>query len=305
VSPPGSDAAAPAPRRLSLDYLTVNGATPVEQIEAAAAAGFDSVGLRFLAPTDLVLGYEVVGDRSQIREIVAACWRTGIVPLDVEAFFLDPEPDMDRLLRATEAAAQVGAATLLAVSNDPDRPRAIDRFARLCDAAAEHGLDVALEFMRWCPVPTVEDAVAFVTAADRPNAGVCVDALHLSRSGGTAARLPRLPTAGTFVQLSDALARLPPPEAMLDEARHDRRYPGEGELPLDDLLDALPPDVPISVEVPHRATAGQTVLERAERAGAALGRYLERYEARTAASNRGVTPAGGPSPTARAPGGPP
>ena len=33
---------APAPRRLSLDYLTVEGATPVEQIEVAAAAGFAS-----------------------------------------------------------------------------------------------------------------------------------------------------------------------------------------------------------------------------------------------------------------------
>jgi sugar phosphate isomerase/epimerase len=280
---------AAATRRLSLDYLTVDGATPVEQIEAAAVGGFDSVGLRFLAPTDLDLGYEVVGDRSRIRDIVDACRRTGISPLDVEAFFLDPDLDMERFMRATEAAAEVGAATLLAVCADPDRARGIDRFARLCEIAADHGLDVALEFMRWSPVPNVEDAVAFVAAANRPNAGVCVDALHLSRSGGSPATLPPLPRAGSFVQLCDAVARLPPPEAMLDEARHDRRYPGEGELWLDQLVDAVPPDMPISLEVPRLAVAGRSARDRAELAGQALGRFLDRHEARATAANAGVT----------------
>ncbi len=258
----------------------MDGATPVEQIEAASAAGFASVGLRFLAPTDLDLGYEVVGDRSHIRDIVAACRRTGVSPLDVEVFFLEPDPDMERFTRATEAAAEVGAATLLAVCADPDRGRAIDSFAGLCEIAAEHEMDVALEFMLWSPVATVEEAVAFVAAADHANAGVCVDALHLSRSGGSPTSLPALPAAGSFVQLCDAVAKPPPREAMLDEARHDRRYPGEGELWLDQLLDAIPTDMPISVEVPRLAVAGRPALERAELAGQALGRFLRRHEGR-------------------------
>ncbi len=277
--------AAPAGRRLSLDYLTVLGASPVEQVEAAAQAGVDSVGLRFLAPTDLRLEHEVVGDRRLVRKIAAACRRTGVTPLDVEVFFLGPEVDMARLRWAAEAAAEVGASTLLAVCTDPDRARAVDRFAALCDVAAEGGLSVALEFMRWCPIPTVEAAAAFVAEAGRPNAAICVDALHLLRSGGDPATMPALPR-GSFVQLSDAPAEAPPPGALLAEARTDRLYPGEGGLPLDRLLDALPPDTPVSIEVPHRRHAGRGVADRAMLAGDALRSYLARYAVARATGGR-------------------
>jgi sugar phosphate isomerase/epimerase len=262
-------------RRLSLDYLTVSGATPVEQVEAAAAAGFDSVGLRFLAPTDLVLEYEVV-DRAAIRAIRSACHRLGIRPLDVEVFFLGPDTDVALAVRVAGAAAEIGASTLLAVIADDDPNRAIDRFAWLCDVAARNGMDVALEFMRWSPVGTIDEALAFIAAADRPNAGVCVDALHLSRSGGRPEQVAGLPRAGSFVQLSDAPAALPAPEKMLAEARGDRQYPGEGELWLDRLLDSMPRDMPISVEVPNRRHAGKSVMERASIAGGALRAFLAR-----------------------------
>ncbi len=270
----GADARRPA-RRLSLDYLTVSGASPIEHIEAAAAAGFDSVGLRLLAPTDLRLEHEVVGDRRLIRAIAAACRATGITPLDAEVFFLSPGVDMDRLRAAADAAAEIGASSLLAVCMDPDRQRALDGFAALCDMAADGGMTVALEFMRWSPVPTIEAAVAFIADAGPANAAVCIDALHLARSGGDPSTLPALPS-GTLVQLCDALAAAPPLDQLLAEARTDRRYPGEGGLPLGRLIAALPPETPVSVEVPHRDHAGRTVAERARLAGNALRSWLDR-----------------------------
>lgn len=273
-SMPGSNGVPRSTRRLSLDYLTVAGATPVAQIEAAAAAGFDSVGLRFLSPSDLALEHEVVGDPDSVRGIRNACRRTGIRPLDVEVFFLAPKTDMARLVRAAEIAAEIGASTLLAVSADPDRSRAIDRFVFLCDVAAASGMDVALEFMHWSPVGTIEDALDFVTEAGSANAGVCVDALHLSRSGGHPAALAPLPRPGSFVQLCDARATLPPPELMLAEARGDRLHPGQGELWLEDLVAAIPQDMPISVEVPDRLHAGDSVMDRALVAGQALRAFL-------------------------------
>jgi sugar phosphate isomerase/epimerase len=273
---PAREAAAPRrARRLSLDYLTVSGAGPIEHVEAAAAAGFDSVGLRFLAPTDLRLEHEVVGDRRLVRAIAAACRRTGITPLDVEVFFLGPGVDMDRLRAAAEAAAEIGASSLLAVCMDRDRQRALDAFAALCDVAAAGGMTVALEFMRWSPVPTIEAAVAFVADAGRANGAVCIDALHLARSGGDPSALPALPP-GTLVQLCDAPAAAPPPERLLAEARTDRRYPGEGGLPLGALLAALPPETPVSIEVPHRDHADRTVQDRARLAGEALRSWLGR-----------------------------
>jgi sugar phosphate isomerase/epimerase len=52
------------------------------------------------------------------------------------------------------------------------------------------------------------------------------------------------------VQLCDAPLASPPPSAIIDEARGNRLLPGEGELPLRELLAVLPEDVPLSAEVP-------------------------------------------------------
>jgi hypothetical protein len=46
--------------------------------------------------------------------------------------------------------------------------------------------------------------------------------------------------------------------------------PGEGVLPLEELVAALPADVPLAIEAPCRATAELPALERARRAYRAL-----------------------------------
>ena len=51
--------------------------------------------------------------------------------------------------------------------------------------------------------------------------------------------------------------------------------PGEGVLPLKDLVAALPPTIPLAVEAPSRAMAELPAVERAKRAHRALSRLLE------------------------------
>ena len=50
----------------------------------------------------------------------------------------------------------------------------------------------------------------------------------------------------------------------LQEAMFERMVPGEGELPLPDILAALPPDVVVEIEVPRRslALAGVSPIDR-------------------------------------------
>ena len=43
----------------------------------------------------------------------------------------------------------------------------VERFAALCDRAAEHDLLVALEFMPWTGIPDVASAAALVEASER------------------------------------------------------------------------------------------------------------------------------------------
>ncbi len=250
--------------RLSLAYLTVDGAVPVEHIEAAAAGGFDAAGLR-------------------IVEINRARERTGIGVLDIEVFTLNADTDVARFVPALETSAEIGASFVQAVSEDPDQQRAADRLAMLCDAAAGFGLRVALEFMRFRQLQTIEAAAALVSAAGRSNAGVLVDALHLSRSGGSPAAVAALPRERiAYMQLCDAPAKAPPIEELAREARNDRLLPGEGALWLDELLDALPDNIPISVEVPRSTDVGRSAKERAMLAGDAARAYLANYRARQA-----------------------
>ena len=179
--------------QLSLAYLTVNGAAPVEQIEAAAAGGFDAAGLRILAPSHVPMQHAVIGNKPLIQEIKRARQRTGIGVLDIEVFTLDANVDVEQFLPALETAAEIGASYVQAVSEEPDQQRAVDCFAALCDAAAGFGLRVSLEFMRFRHLQTIEAASALVSAAGRSNAGVLVDALHLSRSGGSPEAVAALP----------------------------------------------------------------------------------------------------------------
>jgi len=52
------------------------------------------------------------------------------------------------------------------------------------------------------------------------------------------------------VQLCDAPWQAPPPELIIHEAREGRLAPGQGQLPLAELLAALPEHVEFSVEMP-------------------------------------------------------
>ena len=51
----------------------------------------------------------------------------------------------------------------------------------------------------------------------------------------------------------------PPFDELVHEARNERLHAGEGALWLDELFDALPDDIAISVEVPRSIDAGKSV----------------------------------------------
>jgi sugar phosphate isomerase/epimerase len=266
---------------LSLAYLTVNGAAPVDHLEAAAAGGFDAAGLRIVPLSHLNVDYGVIGNRERIREINRARERTGVKVFDIEVFTLAETTDVGQLLPALETSAEIGASFVQAVSEDSDAARAAATFAALCDAAAGFGLRVSLEFMRFRTLRTIEDTWALVAAAGRSNAGVLIDALHLARSGGSAAAVAAIPPDRiAYVQLCDAPAQSPPLDGLAHEARNERRMPGDGELPLEELFDALPDDIPVSVEVPRSCDVDRSASERAVLAGDATRAWLARYRAR-------------------------
>jgi len=128
----------------------------------------------------------------------------------------------------------------------------------------------------------VADADAIVARAAHPAGGVLVDALHLCRSGGSPADVAPLARANPrrypYLQLCDAPLVAPAggERGLYAEAVAGRLAPGEGELPLRELLDAMPAGVPLSIETPVAAIAHLPPVERARHAMAATRRLLER-----------------------------
>ncbi len=229
-------------RLVSLAAGVVLDIPPEAAVSAAAEAGFDGAGVWF-DPSSWT--------PTRARHVRSRLDATGLVALDIEPVILGPAGDRGEALIA--AGAEVGARYVLVASRDPDRPRTVERFGQLCDVAADHGLVLVLEFLPIMAVRTLADAHEVIAGAGRANAGILVDSLHLSRSGGAPSELAGLnPGLLPYVQIADAPRQPPEPDALRDEALEGRLLPGEGELPLVELLAAVP-GVPISVELRSRS----------------------------------------------------
>jgi len=267
-------------RQLSLAHLTVLDATPPELVTVAAAAGFRTVGIRLTAPPSVgVPPYDMLSEGPLLRETLRRLTDSAVSVLDTEILRFEPGQAAGIPDRFLEVSARLGARNVLVMSAEPEEPRTLDRFCELCDRATPYGLQVCLEFAIFTGVRTLAQAVAVVARARRPNASVVVDALHLSRSGGVPADIARVdPAFVRYAQICDASADSPGPgdtRALIREARTARLLPGEGVLPLRELVAALPPAAPLAIEAPTRATADLPASERARRAYRALSALLQ------------------------------
>lgn len=237
---------------IALGWLTVADAGHVGLIEGAAECGFGSISLKLLpAAGDPVP--PVIGDPVMIRDIRRALSGTGLPLLEMGGIWLRPDTRIADTLAGLDLGADLGAKYVVVVGGDPDRNRLQDNLSSLTEAADARGLGVAIEFVVYTEIKTIEDALAIALATGRPNCGVLVDALHLDRSGGTPKNLEGIPADRVFVgQLCDAPASKPPTmDALRYEGRSQRFSPGGGDLPLRDLLAKLPAGVPLEIEVPR------------------------------------------------------
>ena len=263
---------------LSLAYLTVEGADPVEHIEAASAAGFAAAGLRIQSPSHLSGEKGAVGNPALVRDIRRALAATGVRAMDAEVATLSAGIEPEAYRPIVETAAELGFQFIQVVCEDAEMDRATDRLAAFAELAATFQLRLALEFMRFRSVGTLDAAVAMIQRANKKNVCLLLDALHLARSGGNPAAIRAVPsTLIAIAQLCDGPAQAPLYGELAREARTNRLYPGEGDLPLVAFMDALPADVPLSIEVPHRSHAGLTAKERAVQAATATRRFLNSY----------------------------
>ena len=131
--------------------------------------------------------------------------------------------------------------------------------------------------MPWVDVSSVAKALRILGGAGRANSGLLVDAIHFFRAGDRVDHLSAIPRRYLhYAQFCDARRERPADmQETIRQARSDRLLPGEGGLDLAGLLRALPPELPLSLEIPYARP--MPALERAQRAREATLRLLEQW----------------------------
>lgn len=119
-------------------------------------------------------------------------------------------------------------------------PEIAEAFARLADRAASYGLHCVLEFIPLWGIGDLASAWQILQIANRPNTGLAFDFWHYIRGGRDDALLRTIPGRKIFyVQVTDAEASLPPGRSLFDDCLFHRLPPGQGGLPVKQLLDVL------------------------------------------------------------------
>jgi sugar phosphate isomerase/epimerase len=265
---------------------TVLEAPLADKLDAAAAAGYDAVSIRF----DDVLrargdGWSDARIRSELAarglQVFAAESLIGWLPgsRDRTAAFAPTPMHLDAGA-ALQTAASVGAASLSVLDlagGALDVERAAHAFGEICDQAADLGLDINLEFLPWSAIPDLSTAWSIVALADRPNAGLLLDSWHFARSNSSLETLSQIPgRLLKAVQLNDA-PRAPVGD-LRSESHNGRLLPGQGDIDLVAILrtlDRIGTVAPLGVEVASADLRARDAVSVATESMTALRAVLE------------------------------
>ena len=251
----------------TLCWGTVASASTLEELtDAALAGGFDAISV---TPA---MGAVFAGHRPRLP-VASVDALLGVLPGSPPIGSIAPEmrhffePGVDGCLAALERTG----ARVLNVAHFLGGPaplaEMVDAFGSLCERFASEGVRLTLEFIPGSGVPDLATALAIVSGAGNADAGVLLDTWHLARSGGTVDDVvDATPGAVRAVQLSDRHAE---PDGAAYVPMSDRLLPGDGDLPLADIVRAARAncaDVDVAVEVFSSVLARLSPTEAGARA---------------------------------------
>jgi sugar phosphate isomerase/epimerase len=245
-------------RDLGIEFISVFGLPPVDFVHLAADLGCRYISTGLIGMRLESLGYPAFSLRDDHRlrqDMLAAMDDRGLSISLGEGMLIAPGSDVSDLAADLDIMAELGAAQVNTVSFDTDRNRTFDQLAMLTELAAERGIGTTIEM---APGMTIGDLPAVMAAIEhvaRPDLRVAVDTMHWARTGYGADELRELgPDKIGYVQLSDTTLK-PRMKSYMEEAMYERMAPGDGELPLAEILGAVPADVVVGLEIPMRGLA--------------------------------------------------
>ncbi|MEO6718402.1 MAG: sugar phosphate isomerase/epimerase [Novosphingobium sp.] len=267
-----------------LCWGTLHQATLPQLIDAAARHGFATLSF----PPYLYADWLGAGYSSQmllrkmrnagVRLTVADCISAGLpgmpeTPISFRGKSL-PRPGEAECFAMAEALE----APLVNISHFGAGPVSHEELTEavgtICRRAGARGLGIVLEFVPDTGIADLATAQAIATGCGEANCSILLDSWHLARTGGTAADIRALPPGSIgAIQLSD---RNPPAAGEVYVPMTGRLLPGEGSLPLHDIVGAAlanRPGLSAELEVFSAELSALPVDKAAARAAAALASW--------------------------------
>jgi sugar phosphate isomerase/epimerase len=245
-------------RDLGIEFISVFGLPPVDFVHLAADLGCRYISTALVGQRLESLGYPAFSlrdDAALRNDMLTAMDGRGVSISLGEGMVIAPGADVSDLAADLDVLAELGAAQINTLSFDRDRNRTFDQLATLTEMAADRGIGTTIEMAPRATIgdpPTVRAAIEHV---GRPELRLTLDTMHWARAGyGVADLLEFGPERVGYVQLSDTTLK-PRLKSYLEEAMYERMAPGDGELPLAEMLGAVPADVVVGLEIPMRALA--------------------------------------------------
>lgn len=195
------------------------------QFAAAAAAGFDGVGI------DVWTIEQHLANGGSIRQLTDALESNAIGCIELQALVVnDAMPAIARPPLFVELVDAFRPEIIMAGFPTLPTDADIDAFRVAVDQVTHHGATVVVEFLPMTPIDSIAKALDVVRRVGGP-VGVCVDTWHFFRGPDTWADLEALALADlAYIQFNDAL----PLESddLMSETLQRRTLPGQGEFDL-------------------------------------------------------------------------
>jgi 2-keto-myo-inositol isomerase len=230
--------------------LAINGATTMkatlpEDIAAASAAGFKALEI-WAQKMDAYL------EANAVEELKALFDRAGLLPASINSIefitFRSPEEYQEIKARCRELcrlAQALGCAKIVVVPSptpegvgwDEVKGASVHVLKDLAAVAAPYGVNLAFEFLGfgWCSVRTLSQCWEIVREVNLPNVGLVIDTCHFYAGGSKTQAVDEVdPQKILIFHVNDVEER---PLDTIEDAH--RLLPGEGVIPLDDILAAL------------------------------------------------------------------
>ena len=254
-------------------YITQAAPRLLEQIAAAAAAGFQGVGLDVWS---IDRHRELGGTLAELR---AALDRRALACTELQAFvFTDDEAETAANAENIAAIARVLRPEILMAGTHLSVDDAVvANLARFAPLVTSTGARMAIEFLPMMPINTIAKTRDLIARAGLSPAiaGVCLDVWHFSHGPDDWPDLEALPLAElAYVQFSDHPPLLS--DDLTTETLQRRVVPGEGVLELDRFVAAVQAKGytgPVAAEVISAELRKLSPAEAARRVYEGMARY--------------------------------